>query len=115
MSTAYVLTTVVAAVFVGYSAWAVLTRANWVVKALSDYGVPRAWGPWLGTAKALGAVGLLVGLFVPLIGEAAEVGLIVYFTGAVITVIHARWYSHIPYPLVYVAPVVASTALRIMR
>jgi hypothetical protein len=115
MSTAYVVTTVVAAVFVGYSAWAALSHANWVVKALSDYGVPHAWGPWLGTAKAAGALGLLVGLFVPLVGVAAEVGLIVYFTGAVITVIHARWYSHVPYPLVYVAPVVASTALRIMH
>jgi hypothetical protein len=115
MSTAYVVTTVVAAVFVGYSAWAVFSHASWVIKALDDYGVPRAWGPWLGTAKAAGAVGLLVGLFVPLVGVAAEVGLIVYFTGAVVTVIHARWYSHIAYPLVYVAPVVASTALRIMH
>jgi len=29
----------------------------------------------------------------------------------VITVVRARWYSHIPYPLVYVAPVVAALVL----
>jgi hypothetical protein len=42
----------------------------------------------------------------------AEIGLVLYFTGAVVTVVRARWYSHIPYPLVYLAPVVASMALR---
>ena len=47
----------------------------------------------------------------PVIGLAAGIGLVVYFTGAVVTVVWARWYSHIPYPLVYVAPVIASLAL----
>ena len=113
MSLAYTIVTVVAAAFVGYSAAAVLFRANWVVKALNDYGVARVWWPWLGVAKTAGAVGLLVGLFVPTIGLLAEIGLMIYFAGAVITVVRARWYSHIPYPLVYVAPVVASAALRL--
>jgi hypothetical protein len=58
-----------------------------------------------------GAAGLLVGLVVPLIGLAAGIGLVVYFTGAVVTVVRARWYSHIPYPMLYVAPVIASLAL----
>lgn len=113
MTTLYAVVTIVAALLVGYSAGAVLVRAGWVVKALTDYGVPHAWWSWLGIAKAAGAAGLLIGLFVPVIGIAAEIALIVYFTGAVVTVIHARWYSHIPYPLVYVAPVVASAALRL--
>jgi hypothetical protein len=113
MTTTYAVVTVVAAVFVGYSAAAVFTRAGWVVMALTDYRVSRAWWPWLGVAKAAGAAGLLIGLYVPVIGVAAEIGLIVYFAGAVFTVIRARWYSHIPYPLVYVAPVVASAALRL--
>jgi DoxX-like protein len=113
MSTAYVVVTVLAAAWVAYSAFAVFFRAKWVVQALSDYGVPRSWWPWLGTAKIAGAAGLVAGLLVPLIGVAAEIGLVVYFTGAVVTVVRARWYSHIPYPLVYLAPVVASIALRI--
>jgi hypothetical protein len=113
MSTAYVVVTVAAAAWVAYSAAAVFFRARWVTQALADYGVPRSWWPWLGTAKVAGAVGLVVGLLVPIIGVMAEIGLVVYFTGAVVTVVRARWYSHIPYPLVYLAPVVASIALRI--
>jgi DoxX-like family len=68
-------------------------------------------GPWLGTAKAAGAAGLLVGLFVQVIGIVAGIGLVLYFAGAVITVVRARLYSHIPYPLLYMAPVVGSLAL----
>ena len=113
MSTAYVVVTILAAAWVAYSAAAVFFRANWVTQALTDYGVPRSWWPWLGTAKVAGAVGLVAGLLLPPIGVLAEIGLVVYFTGAVVTVVRARWYSHIPYPLVYLAPVVASIALRI--
>src|SRR5215472_14167035 len=113
MSTAYVVVTILAAAWVAYSAAAVFFGAKWVTKALADYGVPRSWWPWLGTAKVAGAVGLVVGLLVPVIGVLAEIGLVVYFTGAVVTVVRARWYSHIPYPLVYLAPVVVSIALRV--
>ena len=37
--------------------------------------------------------------------------LVLYFAGAVITVVRARWYSHVVFPLMYVAPVIASLAL----
>ena len=112
MSTAYSVVTILAAAMVGYSAAAVFFRARWVVQGLTDYSVPNSWWPWLGTAKAAGAAGLLVGLFVSVIGIMAEIGLVLYFAGAVVTVVRARWYSHIPYPLVFVAPVVAAMALR---
>jgi len=52
-----------------------------------------------------------VGLFVPTIGVMAGIGLVLYFAGAVITVVRARWYSHIPFPLLYMAPVVGALAL----
>ncbi|WP_246083539.1 DoxX family protein [Nonomuraea diastatica] len=41
---------------------------------------PRSWWPWLGAAKAAGAAGLLVGLFVPVIGVMAAICLVAYFT-----------------------------------
>lgn len=112
MNTAYVVVTLLAASMVGYSAFAVFSHAKWVVQALADYGVPRSWWPWLGTVKAAGALGLLVGLFVPAIGVLAAIGLVLYFAGAVITVVHAHWYSHIPYPLLYVLPVIGALVLR---
>jgi DoxX-like family len=111
MSTAYVIVTLLAAVLVGFSAASAFARAQWVVQPLTDYGVPRSWLPWLATAKAAGAAGLVVGLFVPLLGVIAAICLILYFTGAVITVVRARWYSHLAFPLLYVAPVIAALAL----
>ena len=111
MSIAYVVITVLAAAMVGFSAASVFFRAKWVVDPLADYGVPRSWWPWLGAAKAAGAVGLLVGLYVPVIGVIAGICLVLYFAGAVVTVVRARSYSHIPFPLLYVAPVIGSLAL----
>ncbi|MEV8530765.1 DoxX family protein [Streptomyces sp. NPDC051211] len=111
MSTAYVIVTVLAAVMVGFSAVSVFFRAKWVVEPLADYGVPRSWWTWLGVAKAAGAIGLVVGLFVPVIGVIAAIGTVLYFAGAVITVIRARSYAHIAFPLMYAAPVVAAMAL----
>ncbi|MEW9554029.1 DoxX family protein [Nonomuraea sp. NPDC050783] len=111
MSTTAVVITVLAAVWVGFSAVSVFARATWVVEPLAEYGVPRALWPWLGTAKAAGAIGLVAGLFVPAIGVAAGIGLVMYFTGAVVTVLRARSYKHVPFPLLYLAPVVAAMIL----
>ncbi|MFH8370367.1 DoxX family protein [Streptomyces sp. NPDC018031] len=111
MDTAYIVVTVLAAVMAGFSAASVFFRAAWVVQPLDDYGVPRSWWNLLGAAKAAGAAGLLAGLAVPVVGVLAGVGLVLYFTGAVITVARARWYAHIPFPLVYAAPVAGSLVL----
>ncbi|WP_030788763.1 DoxX family protein [Streptomyces sp. NRRL S-920] len=111
MSTAHVVVTLLAAAMTGFSAASVFLRSKWVVGPMADYGIPMAWLPWLGAAKAAGAAGLVVGLFVPYVGAAAGIGLVLYFTGAVVAVVRARWYAHIPFPLVYAAPVVAALAL----
>lgn len=113
MSTTYVVVTVLAAALVGASAVSVFLRVERFVRPLADYGVPMSWLPWLGAAKAAGAAGLLIGLVVPVIGVMAGIGLVLYFTGAVITVARARWYAHVPFPLVYAAPVIGSLALRL--
>lgn len=55
---------------------------------------------------------MVIGLVVPVIGLLAAIGLVLYFTGVVITVARARWYSHLAFPLMYMAPVVASLAIR---
>ena len=104
MSTVHVILVVLGAAKAAFSARSVFLQAKWVSEPLVEYGVPRSWWPWLGTAKAAGAVGLVVGLAVPVVGSVAAVGLVLYFTGAVITVARARWYSHIPFPLMYMAP-----------
>ncbi|HEX6443637.1 MAG TPA: DoxX family protein [Streptosporangiales bacterium] len=111
MSTAHLVVTILAAAWVAFSAVSLFAHAKWVVEPLAEYGVPRSWWPWLGTAKAAGALGMLVGLFVPVIGVLAAVGLVLYFIGAVVTVVRARSYAHIPFPLLYLVPVAVAFTL----
>jgi hypothetical protein len=113
MFTAYVIVTLMAAALVALASGGTFAHATWVVEPLSNYGVPRSWWPWLATAKAAGAAGLLVGLFVPVIGVMAGIGLVVYFIGAVITVVRSRWYTMVRIPLIYMASVVAALTLRL--
>ncbi len=111
MSTTAVVVTVLAALWVGFSAFSLLRRADWVVEPLMAYGVPRSWWTWLGAAKAAGSAGLLVGLFVPVIGVLAGICLVLYFAGAVVTVLRARSYSTVVFPLLYMGPVIAALVL----
>jgi DoxX-like family len=108
MSTTTTVVVLLSAAWVGFSAFSVYTHKAWVVDNLADYGVPRSWWVWLGTAKALGAVGLVVGLWAPAIGIAAAIGLVLYFVGALLTVLRARAFAHVPFPLLYLAPIVAA-------
>jgi DoxX-like family len=107
MHTAYLIVTLVAAAFVGLSAWALFAHAAFIMEPLDRLKIPHSWWPWLATAKALGAIGLVAGLFVPAIGVLAAICLVLYFAGAVVTTLRVRWFRHIPVPLVYVVPVVA--------
>jgi hypothetical protein len=111
MNIAHTIITIVAAAWIGFSAYATFTNASWVVDNLAAYGVPRSWWPWLATAKTAGAAGLIVGLAIPPIGIAATIGIAIYFLAAVVTVIRAGAYSHVPYPLLYLAPVIVAAAL----
>ncbi|MFI6848387.1 DoxX family protein [Kitasatospora sp. NBC_00085] len=111
MSVAYVVVTVLAAVMAGFSGGSIFARAAYVVQPLADYGVPQSWWNWLGAAKVAGAVGLVVGFFLPVIGVLAAIGLVLYFGGAAITVARAKAYGHIAFPLIYLAPAAASLVL----
>lgn len=55
--------------------------------------MPQSWITILGVLKAAGAIGLLIGIWVPLIGTAAAVGLVLFFIGAIITHLRAHDYS----------------------
>jgi hypothetical protein len=79
----YLVTTCLAAFVNGYAAFLNFSGAE-SVKAVADrVGVPRGWMVPLGTLLACGAVGLLAGFAVPLLGTAAGIGLVLYFSCAV--------------------------------
>jgi hypothetical protein len=111
MNTLNQIIVIAAAGWVGFSAYAIWARKAFVVDNITAYGVPERWWPWLGTVKALGAAGLLAGLAVPAVGVAAAVGLVLYFVGAVVTVLHAHAYSHVPFPLLYLTPAAVAGVL----
>ncbi|HEY1179841.1 MAG TPA: DoxX family protein [Phytomonospora sp.] len=111
MNVAYNIVTVAAALWVAFSAFSLFRRAPWVVEPLGEYGVPRSWWTPLALAKAAGAVGLIAGLFFWPLGLAAAIGLVLYFSGAVITIARARSWSHIAYPLLYMIPVIVAVGL----
>ncbi|MBW4721604.1 DoxX family protein [Saccharothrix obliqua] len=75
------------------SADGVWSRAAWTnVEPLQQYRAPRSWWNWL-AAKSAGALGLVVGLFIPVIGVAAAVGPILYFLRAAATTVRTHSYQ----------------------
>ncbi|TGA95731.1 DoxX family protein [Streptomyces sp. MZ04] len=76
------------------------TRSPAVLANMDGAGVPRSWLYPLAHLKLAGALGLLAGFAVPLIGVAAAVGLVLFFSGAVFFHLRAREYR-LQYPLTY--------------
>jgi hypothetical protein len=110
---AYVTVTLLAAAANAYGAGVDVTRADWVLANMTRLGVPHARLPALGALKAAGALGLIVGIVVPPIGVAAAGGLVLFFLGAVATVVRARWYGHLPYPGAFLLLAAAALVLRL--
>nr|WP_192764229.1 DoxX family protein [Actinomadura algeriensis] len=112
MFIAYVTVTVVTIAANAGMAAADFARARFVLGNSAEVGVPAAWVPYLGAAKAAGAAGLLLGLVgVPFIGVAAAAGLVLFFVGAVAAHVRARVFHNFAFPGGYLALAVASLAL----
>ncbi|WP_280275172.1 DoxX family protein [Nocardia wallacei] len=111
MFAVYVTVAVVAALANLAAARVDFVRKQWVLDNMTSYGVPHSWIVPLGVAKAVGAAGLLVGLAVPLVGVAAAAYLVLYFLGAVATVLRARVYADVVYPGVFLLLAVAALTL----
>jgi hypothetical protein len=93
MFIAYLIVTALAAAANIFSATCDFVRYKQVSIAMAKADVPESWMTTLGILKAVGALGLLVGIGMPLIGTAAAVGLILFFVGAIFTHLRAHDYS----------------------
>lgn len=116
MDIAYIVVTIVAILANGLSGVATIARTPQVVGAMEAVGVPRSWLIFpIGTAKVAGALGLLIGLFgVPYVGEAAAIGLVLFFVCAVYTHLRANDYSpQIAAPIGFLTLNVATLVLQI--
>ena len=108
MFIACVVVTLLAAAANIFSATLDFIRYKQVLINMAKAGVPESWITMLGVLKAAGALGLLMGIGVSLVGIAAAVGLILFFIGAIITHLRARDYS---FGLAVVFLLLAVTAL----
>lgn len=84
MSTAFTVVTLVTAFFTGSAAVFYLIGHEYPKSQADMKRIPRKYVPVLGSLLAAGTAGLLIGFAVPLIGTLAAVGLVLYFTGALI-------------------------------
>lgn len=96
MFTPYVVVSVLLAVLLAGVAMADFVRSKQVLINMTKAGVPESWIITLGILHAAGALGLLVGIRVPLIGRGAAVGLILFFVGAIIAHLRAHEYTLAP-------------------
>jgi uncharacterized membrane protein len=86
MHTAYLVLTMTAIGIDGFSGVSALLHFAPIIPPMQRAGVPLSWLTFpIGTLKTLGALGLVVGLWVPAIGLAAAAGLTVFFVCAVYT------------------------------
>lgn len=112
MFTAYAVVGILLAAVLCLSAFAMATRNATIAENMTKVGVPDSWLPRLAALKGAGAVGLVVGLWVPFLGAAAAIGVVLYFVGAVIFHVRAKDYAIAP-AVVFVGVAVAALILRI--
>jgi DoxX-like family len=113
MFTAYIVVTIFTAAANTYAAIVDFRRPQWVLDNIAKWGGSNSWLFTLGVLKAAGALGLLVGIGVSLIGVVAAIGLVLFFVGAIAVVIRASWYSHLLWPATYLLLATGSLALRL--
>jgi hypothetical protein len=86
MHTAYLVVTLMAIAFNGFSGVAALAHFAPIIPGMEAAGVSLSWLTFpIGTLKTLGALGLVVGLWIPGIGLAAAAGLVIFFVCAMYT------------------------------
>jgi len=90
MHLAYLAITIIAALVNGYAAALNFAGAESVRVVADRVQVSQSWMIPLGTLLATGAIGLLIGFAVPLLGALAAIGLVLYFVCAVGAHLRAR-------------------------
>jgi hypothetical protein len=83
MLAAYIAVTALTVIANAYAAYMDFVGDESVIATAERVRVSPSWMIPLGTLLAAGAIGLLVGFAVPVIGTAAAIGLVLYFTCAV--------------------------------
>ena len=112
MDVAYVAVTCLTAMGLAYAGYMNFVRHEIVIEAAQRVRAPQSWMYPLGVVLSTAALGLLLGLAVPIVGTAAAAGVVVYFCTAIGA--HLRVGDrHLAAPSVFLALGVASFALSV--
>jgi hypothetical protein len=85
MGTAYSVMTILLAAMLVFSGLGKLRRDPRIVRVIHEVvGVPMKYFPLLAACEFAGAVGLVLGIWWPLLGVAAGIGLVLYFVLAIV-------------------------------
>lgn len=89
MDTAYLAVTIVLAAMAAFSGLGKLRREPKIVRIVHEVvGVPLSYFPHLAACEIAGALGLVLGIWWPILGMTAGIGLVIYFVGAIVS--HVR-------------------------
>jgi hypothetical protein len=105
--TVYLAITLLGSVFYGLAAIANFVGHEYPKSQADTLGIPRSWMRPLGALLAAGAVGLLSGIAVPVLGTIAAGALVLYFLGAFTAHLRARDYHFAPWGLFFSLAVAA--------
>lgn len=99
-----------------FTAYAAYTLFAWtppmVTKARDALRYPRWWWVLAGFVATLGAIGLFVGLFIPLVGVIATVWMMAYFVVATLSHLVRKDWATFVQPLLFLAIFVVLLWLR---
>ena len=115
MHIAYLAITILFAAMVAFSGLGKIRRDPHQMQVIYEtVGVPLKYFPLLAACEFAGAFGLLLGIWWPILGVAAAIGLILYFVGATVSHLRVRDVKGIGPPAFMLVVAAAALATRML-
>ena len=90
MNTVFIVLATLLGLVATFSAFGKYSMSPRVVDNLYELGLKTRQIRLLGTIEILGSLGLLIGIWIPILGKLAALGFVLYFLGAVLAHLRAR-------------------------
>ncbi|HYK51604.1 MAG TPA: DoxX family protein [Terriglobales bacterium] len=115
MHIAYLVITILLAAMAVFSGLGKIRRDPHQLQVIHEtVGVPLKYFPLLAACEFAGAMGLVVGIWWPILGVAAAIGLVLYFVGATVSHLLVRDVKGIGPPTFMLVVAGAALATRIL-
>jgi hypothetical protein len=115
MGIAYLVITILLAAMVTFSGIGKIRRDSHIVQVIHEIvGVPLKYFPLLAACEFAGALGVVLGIWWPLLGVAGGIGLVLYFVGASVSHLRVGDVKGIGPAAFILAVAAAALALRIL-